>query len=378
MQNKKAVVALVCAAMLVIQAVDVFFIKSNQTVFADYIVATAVKLAVLFVTVWYLKFNLKRRCLNQYGCLFEMIYGLLFSSASLLVVYGAELIYFKIKGYLNLSISLSLPNGATSPLSMAFAAYTVSLLLNLLFEELFRGFMISQLGESVRFKTANVLQAILFTMLTSISLLYSWASGSFDDYEITELAIIVFSSIFGSFIGSMKWGFYYRVNGSVWMALVDHFFNSFAMTCIFFSRDRLPEKWLLAKSLVVQIVSCVIFIPFYYRRDRANSEIAKEAKLRREVLSSMKKGYDEGDSEALDEMLLMMNDTNQNKKFGTSSSNEIQNLDKSPAELSREFFESSFGAKQAKKSSAATDSKVDSEAEISKLTKAYFDRQIKK
>lgn len=51
MQNKKAVVALVCAAMLVIQAVDVFFIKSNQTVFADYIVATAVKLAVLFVTV---------------------------------------------------------------------------------------------------------------------------------------------------------------------------------------------------------------------------------------------------------------------------------------------------------------------------------------
>lgn len=307
-----------------------------------------------------------------------MIYGLLFSSASLLVVYGAELIYFKIKGYLNLSISLSLPNGATSPLSMAFAAYTVSLLLNLLFEELFRDFMISQLGESVRFKTANVLQAILFTLLTSISLLYSWVSGSFDDYEITELAIIVFSSIFGSFIGSIKWGFYYRVNGSVWMALVDHFFNSFAMTCVFFSRDRLPEKWLLAKSLVVQIVSCVIFIPFYYRRDRANSEIAKEAKLRREVLSSMKKGYDEGDSEALDEMLLMMNDTNQNKKFGTSSSNEIQNLDKSPAELSREFFESSFGAKQAKKSSAATDSKVDSEAEISKLTKAYFDRQIKK
>ncbi len=161
------------------------------------------------------------------------------------------------------------------------------------------------------------------------------------------------------------------------MAIADHFVNSFVLSCVFFSKDGLPDKWLLAKALVVQLVSCMIFIPFYYRRDRANAEYAKEAKLRREVLSSMKNGSVEGGSEALDEMLLMMNDSNQNKKFGTSASNEIQSLDKSPAELSREFFESSVGTRQTQKSSAAsTDSTVNSEAEISKLVGNFFEQRI--
>lgn len=377
MQNKKAVVAVAVAIMLAIFAADVFFIKSNRTVFADYIVARAVELVVLLFTAKILKFNLNKRCLNRYGSYFELLYGILFSMASLFPVYGAELIYFKIVGYKNLNISFVLPGNGDGRRETVLVAYIAALLVNACFQEIFRGFFIAQFGVGRKFKAINLLQACLCTAFSTVPFIAAWLEGGYDGKGSGELVMIFGTSFFAVFIGAIKWGYYYRVNGSVWMEIADHFVNSFVLSCVFFSKDGLPDKWLLAKALVVQLVSCMIFIPFYYRRDRANAEYAKEAKLRREVLSSMKNGSAEGGSEALDEMLLMMNDSNQNKKFGTSASNEIQSLDKSPAELSREFFESSVGTRQTQKSSAAsTDSTVNSETEISKLVGNFFEQRI--
>lgn len=375
MQNKKASVAFVCVAMLVIQAADVFLIKSNRTVFGDYIVAKAVEFVLLLIAAKRMNFNIQKRCLNRYGSFFETLYGLIFSFASLFAVYGAELLYFKIVGYTALDISFVPPNVRSAPLAAAFAAYTAALIFNVMFKEIFRGFLISQLGENVRFRTVNITQAVLFTVFSSFTLISSWINGAFAENEFSELVLIVLSSVLGNFIGSMKWGFYYRVNGSVWMAFADHFLNNFALTCIFFSNDRLPDKWLLAKTLVVQILSCVIFAPFYYRRDRANAEIAKEMKIRREVLSSMRKN--QGSNEAIDEILLMVNENNQNKKFGLSANNEIVGLEKSPSELSKSFFDASIGKRESEAAPSAENDKHN-EAEISKLTEAFFEKQIKK
>lgn len=377
MQNKKAVVAVAVAIMLAIFAADVFFIKSNRTVFADYIAARAVELVVLLFTAKILKFNLNKRCLNRYGSYFELLYGILFSMASLLPVYGAELIYFKIVGYKNLNVSFVLPGYGNGQTETALVAYIAALLINACFQEIFRGFFIAQFGVGRKFKAINPLQACLCTAFSTVPFIAAWLEGDYGGKGSGELAMILGTSFLAGFIGAIKWGYYYRVNGSVWMAIADHFVNSFVLSCVFFSKDGLPDKWLLAKALVVQLASCVIFIPFYYRRDRANAEYAKEARLRREVLFSMKNRSADGDSEALDEMLLMMNDSNQNKKFGTSASNEIQSLDKSPAELSGEFFESFVGTRQTQKSSAAsTDSTVNSEAEISRLVGNFFEQRI--
>lgn len=379
MQNKKAVVTVAVAIMLAIFAADVFFIKSNRTVFADYIVARAVELVVLLSTAKILKFNLNKRCLNRYGSWFELLYGILFSMASLLPVYGAELIYFKIVGYKNLDVSFVLPGNGNGQTETLLVAYIAALLINACFQQMFRGFFIAQFGTGRKFKAINLLQACLCTAFSTVPFIAAWLEGGYDGKRSSELVMILGTSFLAGFIGAIKWGYYYRVNGSVWTAIADHFVNSFVLSCVFFSKDGLPDKWLLAKALVVQLASCIIFIPFYYRRDRANAEYAKEARLRREVLSSMKNGSAGGDSEALDEMLFMMNDSNQNKKFGTSASNEIQSLDKSPAELSREFFESSVGTRRTQKSSAAsTDSTVNSEAEISKLVGNFFEQRIDK
>ena len=275
-------------AVFVAQIIDVFFIRCDETIFGDVIFARIAGIIITFIAAKKLGIRLKKRCLGRYGWYFELFYGIAFSVAPMLVVYAAELVYFKIKGYYSdLYISFYPPTTEGGSLAAELALYIFALLINVFFKEIFRGFLLNGLYKKYGSKKSTYIQGFISTLLSSVLMVGMAVHGVFSERETVDVAIIITASLVSTFISSVKWGFYYKVNGSIWMAMADHFVNSFVMTCIYLSPDRLPDKWLLVKSLVVQVISCIIFIPFYYRRDRVNAEYAKEMKTRREVLSAM-------------------------------------------------------------------------------------------
>ena len=95
------------AFIFIIQAIDVFFIKSDNTIFGDTVIARVLGLFAVLAASKMLKFNIGRRCLGRFGWFFELLYGIGFSLAPIVLIYAAELIYFKIKGFYS-DISLSL------------------------------------------------------------------------------------------------------------------------------------------------------------------------------------------------------------------------------------------------------------------------------
>lgn len=396
LKEKRVSVALIVTALIfAFQAIDVFLIKSDDTIFADTIVARILGLITVIVAAKMLKFNIRRRCLNSYGWYFELLYGVGFSIAPLIVIYVSELVYFRIKGfYKDASIFMLAPDGRDSNLLLPLAVYAFALLVNVLFKELYRGFMLNQLGKKLGAKRANVLQASICTLMSLIYVVRAFAENSFSGSKTVDIVITVLASTAATFISSMRWGYYYKVNGSIWMAIADHFINIFVLTSVFFSPDRLPDKWLLIKSLVIQVISCVIFIPFYYKRDRVNAEYVKEMKTRHDVLSAMNESEPNLDEEtASNNFLMMMNESEQSKRFGRIKENEILDFDRKPREYSKGVLGTDSGRTEKerkttdehKKSGSgrkrrmrSTESVPESAESISKLVDEYFKKNFDK
>lgn len=395
-EKRFTVVFLLTAAIMAVQITDVFFIKSNETIIGDTVVARVLGLIMLVAASKMLRFNLKRRCLNSFGCVFELLYGVGFSLAPIVVIYAAEFIYFKLKGfYHEVSISLNPPNSAGGGVLISLTVYIVALLINVFFKELYRGFMLNQLCRKFGANKSNFIQAVIFTLMSGIVAIKALFDGKFENCAAADVAITVTASALTVLISSLRWGYYYKVNGSVWMAVADHFVNMVITTSVYFSNDRLPDKWLLVTALVIQIISCVIFIPFYYKRDRVNAEYAKEMKTSHDVLSAMNESSESTDAKtASNNFLMAMNETEQVKKFGNIRENEILDFDREPKAYTKKFgpsyadknesvkntekkteSENSHGKKRRLRS---TENVPENAESISKLVDEYFKKQFDK
>ena len=383
------------AFIFIIQAIDVFFIKSDNTIFGDTVIARVLGLFAVLAASKMLKFNIGRRCLGRFGWFFELLYGIGFSLAPIVLIYAAELIYFKIKGfYSDISIFILPPNSTEKGLIPAIAAYAFALIVNVVFKELYRGFMLNRLCKKLGEKKSNYVQSIVFTSLSFLPAIGAFAEGGFKNMTTADVVITISASAAAVFVSSIRWGYYYKVNGSVWMAIADHFVNAFIMTCIYLSPDRLPDKWLLVKSLVIQLISCVIFIPFYYRRDRVNAEYEKEMKTRHDVLSALNESETELDEKkASNNYLMMMNETEQAKRFGGIKENEILDFDREPKAFSKgvaEIYSEPRRENRAKteqkqstdgkghRRSRSTENVPENAESISKLVDEYFKKQFDK
>ena len=392
LKDKKITVTFfLMAAIFIIQAIDVFFIKSDNTIFGDTVIARVLSIIMVLAASKVLKFHIGRRCLGRFGWFFELLYGVGFSLAPIVLTYAAELIYFKIKGfYSEISIFILPPNSTEKGLLLALAAYASALVINVFSKELCRGFVLNQLCQKFGARKSNYIQAIFFTLLSFLPVIWAFVNGGFKDMSPVDALITVFASATAVFVSSIRWGYYYKVNGSIWMAIADHFVNTIIMTCIYLSPDRLPDKWLLVKSLVIQLITCAIFIPFYYRRDRVNAEYEKEMKTRHDVLSAMNESEANLDEKkASNNYLMMMNETEQAKKFGGIKENEILDFDREPKEFSKGVLQAYSESKTKTENRPRTDGKrhhrsrstedvPESAESISKLVDEYFKKQFDK
>ena len=340
-KNKKNTEILIAAIVAVFAAhfIDAFLIKSSDSIFSDSIFARIIGLVIIFIAGKLMNKNIRKRCLGGFGWYFEILYGIIFAVVPLALAYGSELIYFRIKGFhRSIIVSFFPPNLQEGrSLGIAFAAFASALLLNVFFKELFRGFIMNRVFGRLSFRKTVLLQAVIMTLLSSVTTLKN--IDNFNGRELSDIVITLVASTAATFLSSVKWGYYYHVNGSVWMAIADHFVNSFVLTCVFLSPDRLPDRWLVVKAFVVQVISFLIFIPFYYQRDRINSEMAKEMKTRHDVLSSMNEATEDLDEEkASNNFMMMMNESVQNKKFPHEKETEIVDYDKTPENYSSSYL----------------------------------------
>lgn len=289
-KNSKKIATVFIAAFLVLlfQTCDIFFIHTRGSLFGGNVIARIAGIAVFIIASILLKFNVRNFCFRRYGFVFEILIGIFYAAVPAALVYGAEYTVLTLKGYENLKLNISFPN-VNDAMSLkgtllAVGLFMFTVLLQSLFKELFfRGFVISQLFDKFGLRKSNIIQAVLYTILLVPTIAEFILTGRFRGYGWQMTAFIIACNLFVDFISAIKWGLFYRVNGTVWMSTADHFVNNMLLTCVYITYGMMPMKWYVIQAVLVQVVSLAMFVPLYFKRDKQNEEIAAEMAVQREL-----------------------------------------------------------------------------------------------
>lgn len=288
MEKKRVRFAFIAAFLVfVIQLVDVFYIHSTGSLFASNVVARLVGIVIVIAFSVAAKSNIRKLCFKTYHWISETINGTIIAVVPIAIVFALEYLILRLKDLPNIALNIDFPN-TNDAMSMkgklfAIGVFAASVFLQSIFKELvFRGYMITQLNEKYGIRNSIIIQAVLYMFLLVPTIANMIYTGRFRGYGVQMAAFIIVCNLIVDFISGIKWGIFFRVSGNVWMSTADHFVNNMVLTCFSIYSD-LPMKWFVIQAVLVQIISFVLFLPIYFKRDRLNEEIAAEVAVQREL-----------------------------------------------------------------------------------------------
>lgn len=294
--DKKVRIAwFITLAVLMFQIIDVFFLHSHIRLLSTNILSRLIGIVAIIIFSKVFKFNLIKLCFNSYGWYFEILYGAVFSITPVAIVYLFKYVYFHYRGYENLELTFDPPgldNLSFSNIYLVPLIYLFSLLLVACFKEIFyRGYLITQFTEKFGVNKSIFIQSFVYVLSFIPTMVFYLVNGRFDFQGPLMSVFLIGGHLFLNLLSGIKWGFFYKINGTVWMSVTDHLINNFLITSLYFTDHRLPEKWFIIEAIAIQLLSIFMFIPFYYHRDKMNKLAAEEIAVTKEAMNMTVDNY---------------------------------------------------------------------------------------
>lgn len=279
--------------IFVLYCLDLFFIMSDRSVLGDALYSRVAGLIVLFGYLWATKDSVKTLGIStkKNKIIGGAVYGALFTVIPLFLTILGEAVYFGITDLTAIDLQFSPPSFSfirdiknLTPAAATLIYLFTSFVGSLLKEYTFRGYILKKLNKILGFKTANLLQALLYMFMTIPMLLRNWSMGYYDEATSSLIVFIIFFYIIHETLAGIKWGLLTRVTGSTNIAVIDHFLLVFLSNSIYIT-DRYVTWSFMMHMLAIQIIS-FIFAVIYYK---INMKKVEEKKAREKEEAEAKK-----------------------------------------------------------------------------------------
>ena len=275
--------------ILVLYCVDIFFLQSDRTVLADAFYSRCASLIVLFSYIWFTKSSVtlvgistKKKKISA-----ALIYGTLFTVIPMIIVMAVECIYYGLTDISSITLKFTPPSLAYvrraehMTTGGAIAVYFLTTVVGSVFKEFFfRGFLLKRFKKSLKFNTANVLQAVLYMFMTMPMLLRNLVTHTYDDTTASLGVFIVMFYIIHETLAGIKWGLLTRVTGSTYMAIVDHSLFVFLANSVYITTKYVTWSF-MTHMLLIQVVSFVLVLIYYKKNMKKLQEKREQAKEER-------------------------------------------------------------------------------------------------
>ncbi len=254
--------------MLVLFAVDVFFIKSDQTVLGNNFYSDFLGIVVMVMTVLFGLEHIKSYGLtkNKKKITQALALGGFFAIVPLVLITAAEIVVIKIADPEALKFAFYSPaaryidKGSSLTAAACVGIYAATSIFTVLFQEtFFRGFLIKKFEKITDFNVANLFQSLLFTAFVLPKFIRNFITS---DYATAEIAAkIIIPSLICEFMSGIIRGALTKLNGSIAAAAVDSYVCTFSIAClhIFGSTTRITTSF----SLLLVRLATLIFIGVY-------------------------------------------------------------------------------------------------------------------
>ncbi len=258
-QNNVLVSVAVFIICLIVHGLEVFFIRTDETVFAECFINKVFGIIVLFVLLhmfkmkWrdigFVKEKLVKDCLKGFGiCALFYSIGFLVEFIVMAMQGNPGHMEFFVTGF-------SLTGNVVKQTGIGFVLLCIGFnIINVWMEEgLFRGFYITYLKKAISPKKALMLAAALFGIWHLVTPLRSVADGEMTvgTFIVMSIGYIVLSALMG-----IKWGLLFEKSGTIWIGLADHFFNNCVVTnLLHVVSDTGVDEYQILRVLVGELTS---------------------------------------------------------------------------------------------------------------------------
>lgn len=218
---------------LTVRILEVILIRTDETILAECFINKAFGIILLSVILHFLNWQWKDIGFIKER-LFENIFkGFLVGTTFYALGFLAELIILISQnnpGHIEFFVSgFSLTGNVVKQTGIGFVLMSIFFnIINVWMEEgLFRGFYIKYLNRKFNTRKAIWIAALLFGLWHIVTPFRSLLDGELNLCSFIGMSIgyVVLSGMMG-----IKWGLFYKLTGSIWMGLADHFFNNCIVT----------------------------------------------------------------------------------------------------------------------------------------------------
>lgn len=228
--RNSVIIFIICLA---VHAAEVFFLRTDETIFAECFVNKVFGIIMLFVLLkmWGRKWSdigFKKPHLIP-----DCFKGFLICTVFYTIGFAAEFITLSASGnpgHMEFFVTgFSLTGNVVKQTGLGFVLMCIGFnIINVWMEEgLFRGFYITYLKERISPHAALMIAALLFSLWHLVTPLRSAIDGemTIPTFAVMSVGYVVLSGLMG-----IKWGLLYEQSGTIWIGLADHFFNNCVVT----------------------------------------------------------------------------------------------------------------------------------------------------
>lgn len=253
---------LIFLILLAVHAFEAIVLRMDETFFAENFINKLFGIAVVFVILKLLGRKWADIGFAKNGLGKGVKIGFALAAISFLVAYVAEIIVLKMLGQ-NPSLgffitSFSLTGNTVVQTGIGFILMCIFFnVINVIMEEgTFRGMFYEILKKDHSAKAAMLIQALLFGIWHIVTPFHNWIDGDLNGAGFLGLSIgyIVLAGIMG-----VKWGLMYRMTGSLYAGMADHFFNNCIATNLLHVVTKSGiDEMMVVRVLIAQLLSFAI------------------------------------------------------------------------------------------------------------------------
>ena len=256
--------------LIAVHAFEAIVLRMDETFFGENFINKLFGIAVIFVVLKMLEWKWEDIGFARDGFAKSIAIGLALAVVSFFVAYAVEIAILSSSrndvhmGIFTTGFTLSgnpiVHNGIGFILMCVFFN-----IINVVMEEgAFRGLFYEIVKTDHSTKAALLVQAVLFGIWHIVTPLHNLIAGDIDMLGFAGLSIgyIVLAGMIG-----IKWGLMYRMTGSLYAGMADHFFNNcIATNLLHVVSDGNIDEMMIVRVIIAQVISFIVVVMVWRRK----------------------------------------------------------------------------------------------------------------
>ena len=251
---------------------EYLILKTDESVIGENFIHKACGVVVIFIALFASGLHWRDIGFIRAGRLKNIGLGLALGFGFYTIAYTAECIALYVQGA---SPSLTITSGgfslvnSTEFVSTGIGVILLFNVLNVWMEEgLFRGLFTQVLRERYEFKTVIFMTALLFGLWHLVMPVRSFIEGQM---KFVPMLLLGAGYVALTFVYGLKMSLLYRMTGSLWAGLAEHFFNNSVINIVHVVSSMGSDHLQVVRIVTAQLLSFVFVLILYLRKKKTGS-----------------------------------------------------------------------------------------------------------